>query len=107
LARQLAGMEATASQADGAAGTALSDAAQSLAQGDTAGARSALDRLGEALTGADRRVTATRDLAGAASRLQDARRDLADAGRQTAGQGQQGQGQQGQGQAQGSPGTGQ
>ena len=82
-------------------GTALSQAAQSLAQGDTAGAKSALDRLGEALTGADQRVTATRDLSGAASRLQDARRDLADAGRQTAGQGQQGQGQQGQ--AQGSP----
>ena len=38
LARQLAEMEATASQADGAAGTALSEAAQSLAQGDTAGA---------------------------------------------------------------------
>ena len=37
LARQLAEMEATASQADGAAGTALSQAAQSLAQGDTAG----------------------------------------------------------------------
>ena len=49
LARQLAALEATASQADGAAGTALSNAAQSLAQGDTAGARQALDRLGEAL----------------------------------------------------------
>ena len=58
LARQLAQLEATASQADGAAGTALSEAAQSLAQGDTAGAKAALDRLGESLTGADRRVTA-------------------------------------------------
>jgi hypothetical protein len=54
LARQLAELEATASQADGAAGTALRDAAQSLAQGDTQGATSALDR-GESLTGADRR----------------------------------------------------
>ena len=44
LARELAELEATASQADGAAGTALSDAAQSLAQGGHRGARSALDR---------------------------------------------------------------
>ena len=47
LARELAELQATASQASGAAATALRDAAQSLAQGDTAGARSALDRLGE------------------------------------------------------------
>jgi hypothetical protein len=122
LARELAELEATASQADGAAGAALSEAAQSLAQGDTAGARSALDRLGESLTGADQRITAGRDLASAASRLQDARRDLANAGRPAQGQGQgQGQAQQspgaspgtGQGQGQGqqspgaSPGTGQ
>ncbi len=102
LARQLAELEGIASQADGAAGTALSEAAQSLAQGDTAGARAALDRLGESLTGAGERVATVRDLATAASRLQDARRDLANAGRP-----QQGQGQ---GQAQGagqSPGTGQ
>ena len=102
LARQLAELGATASQADGAAGTALRDAAQSLAQGDTKGARSALDRLGESLAGAGRRVTATRDLSTAASRLQDARRDLADAGRPST-QGQIGQGQPGQGQ--GSPGA--
>ncbi len=99
LARQLAEMQATARSADGAAATALGAAAQSLAQGDTEGARSALDRLGEAMTGAQQNVTTNRDLAEAASRLQDARRDLADAGQQ--GQGQQGQGQQGQGQ--GSP----
>src|SRR5207247_2662856 len=49
LAEQLAGLDATASQADGAASTALRDAAQSLAQGDTAGAKSALDRLGQSL----------------------------------------------------------
>ena len=35
LARQLAELGATASQADGAAATALGNAAQSLAQGDT------------------------------------------------------------------------
>ena len=92
LAKELAEMESTASSADGGAATALRDAAQSLAQGDTAGARSALDRLGESLAGAQARVQTNRDLAEAASRLQDARRDLADAGRQ--GQGQQGQGQQ-------------
>ena len=101
LGRQLAEMGSTASGADGAAATALRDAAQSLAQGDVAGARSALDRLGESMTGAQARTETNRDLAEAASRLQDARRDLADAGRQ--GQAQQGQGQQGQGQAQGSP----
>ena len=109
LARQLAEMQATASQASGAAATALHDAAQSLAQGDTTGAQSALDRLGEAVTGAERQVATNRDLSSAASRLQDARRDLADAGRRRTAQGQgqgQGAGQspgagQGQGQGQG------
>ncbi|HUP54817.1 MAG TPA: hypothetical protein VM408_04865, partial [Methylomirabilota bacterium] len=88
LARQLAEMESTASSADGGAATALRDAAQSLAQGDTAGARSALDRLGEAMTGTQASIETNRDLAEAASRLQDARRDLADAGRQGQAQGQ-------------------
>ncbi|MBA2300333.1 MAG: hypothetical protein H0W22_06115, partial [Chloroflexi bacterium] len=93
LARELAEMESTASGADGGATTALRDAAQSLAQGDTAGARSALDRLGEAMTGTQARIETNRDLAEAASRLQDARRDLADAGRQGQRQAGQGQGQ--------------
>ena len=87
LARQLAELQATASQASGAAATALRDAAQSLAQGDTAGARSALDRLGEAITGAERPGRDEPRPAGAASRLQDARRDLADAGRRTTAEG--------------------
>ncbi|HET7495816.1 MAG TPA: hypothetical protein VFJ80_10220, partial [Candidatus Limnocylindrales bacterium] len=73
LARQLAELRSTASSADGGAATALQDAAQSLAQGDTAGARSALDRLGAALGGAQATIQTNRDLSGAASRLQDAR----------------------------------
>ncbi len=64
LARQLAEQQAAASGTNGAASTALHDAAQSLAQGDTEGAKSALDRLGEALTGTERQVTANRDLVG-------------------------------------------
>ena len=54
LARQLAEQQAAASGTNGAASTALHDAAQSLAQGDTAGAKTALDRLGDALTGTER-----------------------------------------------------
>ncbi|HVL53494.1 MAG TPA: hypothetical protein VM344_04485, partial [Vitreimonas sp.] len=105
LARQLAEQQSTAAQADGAAGQALRDAAQSLGQGDAAGAREALDRLGEALRNAGGRVDTNRDIARAASRLQDARRELADSGRpgqgdrgQTGQNGNQGQGNQGQGQ---------
>ncbi|MFL5716620.1 MAG: hypothetical protein ACJ77V_03465 [Chloroflexota bacterium] len=105
LAQHLAEMQSTAKAADGAAATALGAAAQSLAQGDTDGARSALDRLGDAMSGAQQNVTTNRDLAQAASRLQDARRDLADAGQQ--GQGQQGQGQGAQGQGQQGQGQGQ
>ncbi len=110
LARDLTALQGQASQADGSAGQALQDAAASLAQGDAAGARTALDRLGQALDAASSRVQVNRDLAGAASSLQDARRSLADAGghpgQLTAGQtGQQGQGGQG---GQGpSPGPGQ
>ncbi len=92
LAQQLAEMQSTASSADGGAATALRDAAQSLAQGDPAGARSALDRLGESMAGAQANIDTNRDLAEAASRLQDARRDLADAGQPGD---QQGQGQGG------------
>jgi hypothetical protein len=110
LAAKLSELQSTAGQADGAAGAALRDAAQSLAQGDTAGARAALDRLGEALGGAEQRVATNRDLSGAASRLQDARRDLANSGRRgdqagtAGGQGQSGsQGNQGQ---QGNQGSG-
>ncbi len=55
--------------------------AQSLAQGDAAGAKSALDRLGDSIKAAEGRVQTNRDLARAASRLQDSRRNLADAGR--------------------------
>ena len=102
LARQLAELQGQANQADGAAGAALRDAAASLSQGDSEGAKAALERLGEALEGASTRVETNRDLAGAASGLQDARRELANAGGQQGGQqgqtGQQGQGQQGNGQ---------
>ena len=77
LAAELAGQQSTASQASGAAGQALRDAAQSLASGDTAAAREALDRLSEALEGANTNVNVNRDLSTAASRLQDARRDVA------------------------------
>ncbi len=110
LAAALAELQSAASQASGAAGTALRDAAQSLAQGNNAAAREALDRLGEAIQGAERNVDLNRDLARAASELQDARRNLANAGQQGQGQqGQQGTGQQGtgqQGQGQGGQGQG-
>jgi len=97
LARQLAEMGSTASGADGGAATALQDAAQSLAQGDTAGAQAALDRLNQAIGGAQAQISTSRDLAQAASKLQDARRDLASSGQQSH-QVAQGQGQgQGQG----------
>ncbi|HYN70061.1 MAG TPA: hypothetical protein VEX41_07615, partial [Candidatus Eisenbacteria bacterium] len=62
LARQLAELEGVANQAGGAASQALTDAAQSLAQGDTAGAQSALERLAEALADAVDRVATNRDL---------------------------------------------
>lgn len=106
MAAALAEQQSAASQASGAAGQALQDAVQSISQGDTAAAQDALNRLGDALQNADNAVAVNRDMAGAASKLQDARRNLANAGQQ--GQpGQQGQtGQQGQpGQGgQGSPG---
>ncbi|MEI7744857.1 MAG: hypothetical protein WCK58_14055, partial [Chloroflexota bacterium] len=82
LAKQLAGLQGQASQADGAAGLALRDAVQSLTQGDTAGAKSALDKLGQALDAASGKVQVNRDLASAASGLQDSRRQLANAGQQ-------------------------
>ncbi|HKG19651.1 MAG TPA: hypothetical protein VKB00_07930, partial [Candidatus Limnocylindrales bacterium] len=52
LASALSELQSTASQASGAAGTALRDAAQSLAQGEDDAAREALERLAEALEGA-------------------------------------------------------
>ncbi|HZC33719.1 MAG TPA: hypothetical protein VE640_10570, partial [Candidatus Bathyarchaeia archaeon] len=66
MARQLAQMASTASGADGGAATALQDAAQSLAQGDTASAQSALDRLSQALGGAQSQIAQSRDLGQAA-----------------------------------------
>jgi hypothetical protein len=96
LARTLTELQGAASQAGGAAAQALRDAAQSLAQGDTAGARAALDRLGEALGDASDRVATNRDLTAAANDLQDARSDLSTAGGQQGGQtGGQTGGQQG------------
>src|SRR6266511_3125904 len=106
LARQLAQLQQTAAGADGAASSALQDAAQSLAQGDIASARAALDRLGSALDAAQRRIEVNRDLASAASQLQDSRHDLAEAGRPGS-QAQPGQAQTGQGQPGNSPGSGQ
>ena len=105
-AAALAGLQSQASQASGAAGQALRDAAQAIAQGQTAAARAALDKLGEALQGTGEQVQTNRDLARAASQLQEARRNLANASQNAGqqGQGQQGQGQQGQGQGQGQPG---
>ena len=119
LADQLAGLQSTARVADGSAGVAAGDAARSLATGDIAGAKDALGRLADAVQGADRKVALNRDLTGAAARLQETRRNLANAGRpglaqagQSPGTGQgQGAGQSpgtGQGQGAGqSPGTGQ
>ena len=79
-----------ANQADGAASQALRDAAQSLAQGDTEDAQAALERLGEALDAARPRCRRKPRPRAAASRLQDARRDLASrpaaGGQQAAGQ---------------------
>src|SRR4029077_2156077 len=109
VAHDLAAQQGQANQADGAAGQALKDAVASISQGDTADARSALDRLGEALDAASSRVNVNRDLAAAASSLPDARRNLATAGAQPGSQdgqtGQQGNGQQGNGQPGGSPGA--
>ncbi|MDP9244737.1 MAG: hypothetical protein M3O77_06610, partial [Chloroflexota bacterium] len=96
LAKQLTQLEGAASQAGGTASQALRDAAQSLAQGDTTNGQAALDRLADALGSASDRIATNRDLASAANQLQDARRDLANAGQQ--GTGQQGTGQQGTGQ---------
>src|SRR4051794_15804775 len=108
IAQQLAQLQAQADQAGGEVGSALRDAAQSLGQGDTQGAKTALERLGQALQTSQQRVETTRDLSAAASQLQDARRNLAQAGQQNQGTsaqaGQQGQGQQGQ---QGQNGAGQ
>ena len=67
VARDLAEQQGLANQADGAAGQALKDAVASISQGDTAGAKSALDRLGEALDAANSRTQVNRDLAAAAS----------------------------------------
>ena len=107
LADQLAGLQSTARQADGSAGVAAGDAARSLATGDIAGAKDALGRLADAVQGADQKVALNRDLTGAAARLQETRRGLANAGRPGLGQAAQSQGTgQGQGAGQ-SPGTGQ
>ena len=119
MASQLAGLQGQVSQADATAGQALKDAVSSLSQGDIAGAKAALDKLGQALQDAGDKVQVNRDLASAASNLQDARRNLANAGDQQSGQtgqagqqgsgqqgnGQQGNGQQGNGQASGAPGA--
>ena len=106
----LASLQDLVSQADTSAGRALQDAASSLAGGDTATARTALDRLGMALEDAVRRVDQNRDIASAASQLQDARRSLADAGNPQSRDGQantqgQGSGQQGGNQGNGQPGS--
>jgi hypothetical protein len=106
LAKQLTELGGAASHAGSAASQALTDAAQSLAQGDTTHAQDALNRLADALGAASDRVATNRDLTSAANQLQDARRDLANAGQQ--GTGQQGSGQQGTGQqGTGQQGTGQ
>jgi hypothetical protein len=96
MAAALSALQSAASQADASAADALRDAAQAIAQGQTEAAQQALQRLGDALQGTGNQVQMNRDLANAASRLQETRRALADAGR-TAQQGQQGQqGQPGQ-----------
>jgi hypothetical protein len=106
LAAKLAALQQTADAMDGAAGAALRDAAQSLAQGDTASAKAALDRLAKALDATKQKIDVNRDLASAASQLQDSRRQLADAGRPASGQpGQGGQAKDG-GAPQASAGTG-
>ena len=81
LAAKLAALQQTADATDGAAGAALRDAAQSLATGDIASAKEALDRLAKALDAAKNKIDVNRDLASAASQLQDSRHQLADAGR--------------------------
>lgn len=105
LARQLSEMQGTASQAGGASAQALRDAAQSLAQGDAQGAKSALDRLAQTLTDTQQSVATNRDLTSAANKLQNARRDLANAGQ--TGQGSQpgSSGNPGQGGQGGQPGS--
>jgi hypothetical protein len=115
LARELSQQDATARQAGGDAQSALADAVRAIQSGDQQAASDALNRLGDSLTRGQQQVDVNRDIARAASDLQQARRDLANAGQQ--GQQGQGQGQQpghspGQGQGQGqqpgqSPGQGQ
>lgn len=107
LAADLAAQQSTADAADGAAAAALRDAAQSLGQGDRAGAQRALQRLGDALTAAADQVATRRDLASAASQLQETRRQLADAGGQAAIAAASGQGQAGASPGPGSSGSGQ
>jgi hypothetical protein len=91
LAAALSGLQSSAAQASGSAGQALRDAAQAISQGDTAAARDALNRLGDALETAGDQVQVNRDLARAASQLQDTRRALADASRNVGQTGQAGQ----------------
>ena len=109
LAAKLAALQQTADATDGAAGAALRDAAQSLATGDIASAKQALDRLAKALDAAKNKIDVNRDLASAASQLQDSRHQLADAGRPgTSGQaGQSGQGGQANAGSSAQPGGGQ
>ena len=103
LAAKLAALQQAADATDGAAGSALRDAAQSLATGDIPSAKEALDRLAKALDAAKDKIDVNRDLASAASQLQDSRHQLADAGRPGA-SGRPGQGGQGgQANAGGSP----
>ncbi len=102
LAQLLAEQQGQASLSGGAAGQALRDAATSLTQGDSAGAEAALGRLGETLHGAQDRVEINRDLASAASGLQDARRELANAGAPGDQPSQLGRQSNGQGTGQGS-----
>ncbi|MFH0750202.1 MAG: hypothetical protein V2B17_00025, partial [Chloroflexota bacterium] len=73
LGQSLAALQGAASQAGSGADGALRDATSALARGDRAAAADALRRLGDALKGAEDRVATNRDLAGAASQLQDAR----------------------------------
>jgi hypothetical protein len=91
LAAALSGLQSSAAQASGSAGQALRDAAQAISQGDTAAARDALNRLGDTLETAGDQVQVNRDLARAASQLQDTRRALADASRNAGQAGQAGQ----------------
>ncbi len=99
MATALAALQQLVTQADSTAGQALQDAASSIAQGDVAGAKTALDKLGAALEAASAQVQQNRDLAEAASQLQDAQRAIADAGNP------QGQTAQASGKGSGQPGS--